>query len=132
MHVDGAEANDVVRADEPSSAGHGVAPLSVAPSAAAGGVIPFVGNVVDVGAVVVVAGFDEDDEREPRKAPSVESTTMTATAPAATCLRRRSLRWRAVKAACAFWRANCCCRRSEVRAMVGEPTSDSGSGRGGR
>lgn len=130
MHIDGAEANDVVRVEEPSSAGHGVAPVSVAPSATAGGVIPLVGNVVDVGTVVVV-GFDEE-EREPRKAPNVESTTMTAMAPAANCLRRRSFRWRAVDAACAFWRANCCCRRSEVRAMVAEPTSDSGSGRGGR
>ena len=99
MHIDGAEVNDVVRADEPSSAGQGVAPVSVAPSAAAGGVMPLVGIVVDVGTVVVV-GFDE--EREPRKAPSVESTTMTAIAPAATCLRRRSFRWRAVDAACAF------------------------------
>ena len=64
MHIGGAEANDVVRVEEPSSAGQGVAPVSVAPSAAAGGVMPLVCNVVEVGTVVVV-GFDEEDGNGP-------------------------------------------------------------------
>ena len=47
MQLGGAVSNVVVRAEEPSSAGHGGAPVSVAPRATAGGVIPDFGNVVD-------------------------------------------------------------------------------------
>lgn len=109
MQVVGADSNDVVRAEEPSSAGQGVAPVSVAPGATAGGVIPDFGSVDDVEtAVVVVVDFFVVELFEPRKAPSVESTTRIETPPAANCLRRRAFRCRALAAVCAFWRANCC------------------------
>ena len=72
IHVGGAVSNVVVRAEAPSSAGHGVAPVSVAPSATAGGLIPDFCNVVDVGTVVVVDDVDVE-LIEPRKAPRVES-----------------------------------------------------------
>lgn len=108
IQVGGADANVVVRADEPSSAGHGVAPVSVAPSGTAGGTIPDFCNVVEVGTVVVVVEDLVVELFEPRKAPRVESTTTTATPPAANCLRRRAFRCRAVAAVCAFWRAICC------------------------
>lgn len=107
MQLGGAVSNVVVRAEEPSSAGHGVAPVSVAPRAAAGGVIPDLGNVVEVGTVDVgVEDFDVE-LMEPRKAPRVESTTTAATPPAAIFVRRRAFCCRAVAAVCAFWRANC-------------------------
>lgn len=126
----GAVANDVVRCALPSSGGHVVALVRVAPGGTAGGVIPAIGNVVDVGTVDVVVDEVEDERLEPMNAPSVESTTTTATAPAAICLRRRDFCSRAAVAACAFWRESSRCRRSEVRAMAAEPTSDLGRGRG--
>lgn len=107
IHVGGAVSNVVVRAEEPSSAGHGVAPVSVAPSATAGGVIPDFCNVVDVGTVVVDVDDVDVELIEPRKAPRVESKTTATTPPAAICVRRRAFRCRAVAAVCAFWRANC-------------------------
>jgi len=107
MQVGGAVSNVVVRAEEPSSAGHGVAPVSVAPGATAGGVIPDFCNVVEVGTVDVDVEDLVVELMEPRKAPRVESKTTAATPPAAIFVRRRAFRCRAVAAVCAFWRANC-------------------------
>ena len=100
MQAEGAEANVVVRGDEPSSAGQGVGPVRAAPGATAAGVMPDGGMVVEAGLVLVVEDrFDV--EREPSTAPTVESTTTTATAPAASCRRRRACCWRAADAALA-------------------------------
>ena len=90
MQVGGAEANEVVRAEDPSSAGQGVGPLSVAPTGTAGGTMPDFCKVVDVEAGVVVEDdFDLVELFAPMNAPTVESTTITATASAAICRRRR-------------------------------------------
>lgn len=91
MQVGGAEANEVVRSEEPSSAGHGVGPVSEAPTGAAGGTIPDFCRVVDVDAGVVVEDEDLVELFAPMKAPTVERTTTTATASAAICRRRRVL-----------------------------------------
>ena len=99
----GGDANEVVRAAEPSSAGQVVVPVRVAPGATGAGEIPVAGNVVDVGAAVVVGDF-EDEPFDPRNAPNVESTTRMAIAPAASCRRRRAFCIRAAVAACAFSR----------------------------
>src|SRR4051812_45750675 len=63
MQVGGGPANSVVRGDEPSVAGHGVAPVSVAPAAAGvtltggpGTVDGGAASLGRVGPVVVVAG----------------------------------------------------------------------------
>lgn len=100
MQVGGADANEVVRGEDPSSAGHGVAPVRVAPVGAAGGVIPDDGIVVDAGVVLDVEDLVVE-ERDPMNAPSVESTTTTATAPAANCRRRLAFCCRAADAALA-------------------------------
>ena len=79
MQVGGASANIVVRSDDPSSAGHGVGPESVAPGATAAGVMPDLANVVtEEATVVVVVDLVELDRVAPKNAPKVESTTTRA------------------------------------------------------
>jgi hypothetical protein len=80
MHVGGALVNWVTRAELPSSAGHGVAPVNVAPGAIGGGVTPPLGSEVEVEAVVVDGELDV--RRDPMTAPTVERTTTAATTPA--------------------------------------------------
>src|SRR5262245_50184392 len=60
MHVGGGSANVVVRADEPSGAGHGVGPVIVAPGATVGrvGAAVVLGEVVVLDAALLVSFLD--------------------------------------------------------------------------
>jgi hypothetical protein len=86
MQLAGASANEVVRGEEPSSAGHGVGPLRAAPGLAGGGVIPELGTadvVGPLGRVVVLVDGELVELEPPRYAPRIERiTTMTTMAPA--------------------------------------------------
>ena len=64
MQLAGAWANEVVRGEEPSSAGHGVGPVSAVPGAAGGGVMPELGTAEVVGplGMVVAVVLGELDE----------------------------------------------------------------------
>src|SRR5512135_2601267 len=93
MHLGGGLANDDVRGDDPSAAGHGVSPVILAPAgtgAALGGPLP--------AAAVVGVVLEEDDDVDELflPPPLVESTsvpmTMTARTPptmARFCICRR-------------------------------------------
>ncbi len=128
MHVGGASANIVVRADEPSSAGQTVGPEIDAPGSISAGVMPVLAIVVaDVFAVVeVVDDLDDSDCLEPKNAPNVESTTTRTIASATRRWRCLVLAWLEALALLARSRACSRFRRFEVVAIRREPTSDSG------
>ena len=125
----------MVRGDEPSAAGQGVVPVSVAPGGTVGGVTPVDGSEVAVEEGAAVDGLAVVVEllrlRAPMTAATMARMTTMPTAPA-TSRRWRSWRWRRAWAvAAARRRASARWRRGlgDIRA---EDSGDSGDGQGAR